>query len=734
MADGVPFGNYRLLRRLARGGMAEVFLARHVGVEGFERRVAIKRILPHLSESEEFRDMFLDEARLAAQLTHPNIVHIYDFGKFDDYYFIAMEYVDGIDLGRLIRQAKARPVPFEFAARILADVCSGLHYAHNVSDGQGRKLNLVHRDVTPQNVLVTYDGVVKLVDFGIAKAAWSAGRTRPGVVKGKFAYMSPEQVQGRTLDGRSDLFSAAICLYELITGVPLYRRDDVNAAMREIRDGKPIVPEKFRADVPDALTSILRRALATSRDQRYASAGAMQLDLERFLKESEALGTSQLLGEYVQREVPRPPDEDAAGPGTQAQPAGTQRQAAGTQRQAAGTQVQVAGTQSQHAGTQSQHAGTQSQERADTTRADPTPPPGALTEPLVDAEVSPALPVHAATDDSLELAITTPGRAPEDAPTKPVESPRRKPEPIDRPPSHTAVVPPLQASSRRAYVAAAVAAVTVITVGLIALHPWSSSQASMTTIDPTIGPGVSGNPATENSPRVPDPKTQNEPQNAAQTKPQNEPQNGTQNGTQNPPQNTAQTKTQNEPQNGTQTKTQNEPQNAAQTKTPGGAKTGTTAPVEDTAAPAALDVVSRPAGARVTVDGHELPKATPVRAQSLAAGTHRVSVERKGYLARELSVQLGAGEHRTLDVVLRAGQTRGHVPPRAAAGFLTVRTVPWSKVFEGSRLLGTTPLANVHLSEGSHALTFVNPDLPPVHKTVTVRAGEESRLSFELKK
>src|SRR5581483_5750785 len=126
--------------------------------------------------------------------------------------------------------------------------------------------------------------------------------------------------------------------------------------------------------------------------------------------------------EYVQREVPRPPDEDAAGPGTQAQPAGTQRQAAGTQRQAAGTQVQVAGTQSQHAGTQSQHAGTQSQERADTTRADPTPPPGALTEPLVDAEVSPALPVHAATDDSLELAITKPGRAPEDAPTKPVES------------------------------------------------------------------------------------------------------------------------------------------------------------------------------------------------------------------------------------------------------------------------------------------------------------------------
>src|SRR6476620_8823282 len=143
MADGVPFGNYRLQRRLARGGMAEVFLARLVGVEGFERRVALKRILPHLSESEEFRGMFLDEARLAAQLTHPNVVHIYDFGKVDDYYFIAMEYVDGVDIGRLIRQAKAKPVAFEYAARIFADVCSGLNYAHHVTDGAGRPLNLV---------------------------------------------------------------------------------------------------------------------------------------------------------------------------------------------------------------------------------------------------------------------------------------------------------------------------------------------------------------------------------------------------------------------------------------------------------------------------------------------------------------------------------------------------------------------------------------------------------------
>ena len=198
MSDGVPFGNYRLQRRLARGGMAEVFLARLIGVEGFERRVAIKRILPHLSESEEFRAMFLDEARLAAQLTHPNIVHIYDFGKVDDYYFIAMEYVDGVDLGRLIRAApRSGRCRSSWRRASSPTSAPGCTTRTTPSTPTGRKLDVVHRDVTPQNVLVTYDGVVKLVDFGIAKAQFAAGRTRPGVVKGKYAYMSPEQVEGQ---------------------------------------------------------------------------------------------------------------------------------------------------------------------------------------------------------------------------------------------------------------------------------------------------------------------------------------------------------------------------------------------------------------------------------------------------------------------------------------------------------------------------------------------------------
>ncbi len=662
MSDGVPFGNYRLQKRLARGGMAEVFLARLIGVEGFERRVAIKRILPHLSESEEFRGMFLDEARLAAQLTHPNIVHIYDFGKVDDYYFIAMEYVDGIDIGRLIRRAKERPVPFEVAARILADVCAGLQFAHNSVDSVGRALNVVHRDVTPQNILVTYDGVVKLVDFGIAKAAFAAGRTRPGVVKGKYAYMSPEQVEGKVLDGRSDVFSAGICLYELITGVPLFRRDDVTASMREIRDGKPILPEKHRRDVPDELIKIMRRALQTSRDNRYASASAMQTDLEKFLKGATALATAREVGEYLKRELPPQPDD--AQPTTSAQPAGTQRQ---PQKQR--TEVQV-----------SARPPTAMQPQAPP-RKDPTPPPVGILDDETRPHTRRTANGHAAhAVDEDELPTTPDGDR--DVPAMPSDMHL-----ADEPPtnerllpearsgkhgpkssSHTAVVPPLAHSPLRTYVAALVAGLTVAGVTVLVLRPWSGGKE----------------PVIVKVPAAPPPVVVEKPEPA--------------------------------------------PKEIAVEVPP--------VVVAQTTPPPTLDILSRPPGARVVVDGEQLRTATPIHAETFASGMHKVVVDKKGYQPRELAVQLGDGEHRTLDVELRPAPKRvvRVVQPKVALGYLTVRTVPWSKVFEGARLLGTTPLANVPLAEGTHTLTFVNPDLPPLKKAVTVRAGEEQRLSLELKR
>jgi serine/threonine protein kinase len=297
--------------------MAEVFLAVKTGPDGFERRVALKRILPHLSESPEFRTMFLDEARLAARLSHPHVVQVFDFGKVDDYSFIVMELVDGVDVGRLVEQPAgktATPVPFAIAARIFADVASGLAHAHGVG--------LVHRDVTPQNLLVSYDGIVKIVDFGIAKAAWQIGHTKPGVVKGKFAYLSPEQVDGRVLDGRSDVFSLGICLWETLTGAPLFRRDDARAAMRQIREGNgasfAAAARRRRPDLPEALERILSRALAIDVDERYEAAAERQEELERYVKSAAELATARKVGAFVSAVAPKVPlpDDEPAEDGT----------------------------------------------------------------------------------------------------------------------------------------------------------------------------------------------------------------------------------------------------------------------------------------------------------------------------------------------------------------------------------------------------------------------------------
>ena len=247
MSSGIPFGNYLLQRRIARGGMAEVFLAVQQGPEGFQRKVAVKRILPHLADIPQFQEMFLDEARLAAQLSHPNIAHIYEFGSFRENFYIAMEYIDGVDLGSVILQGLSSPLPLEHTARIVAEVCAALNYAHQLVDSDdGTPLGIVHRDISPQNIMVSFDGAVKVLDFGIAKAARHVERTQPGVVRGKFSYMSPEQVVGEQLDGRSDLFCAGIVLHELCAAAPLFPRTDAVAAMQKIRQEK-IPPPAGRA-------------------------------------------------------------------------------------------------------------------------------------------------------------------------------------------------------------------------------------------------------------------------------------------------------------------------------------------------------------------------------------------------------------------------------------------------------------------------------------------------------
>jgi eukaryotic-like serine/threonine-protein kinase len=267
---GVPatVGGYELLQRVAVGGMAEVFLARRVGPDGFEKRVALKRILPHLAKQQDFVAMFLDEAKLAAALDHPHIVHIHDFGRDGDAYYLAMEYVCGEDLSALWRRAKelGEPLPAGDVATILIAACDALEHAH----AQG----VVHRDVTPGNLLVSYDGVVKLADFGIAKsqAAASRAQTNVGTLKGKVPYMSPEQARARPLDRRSDLFSLGVVAWELLTGKRLFHRRSELDMLRAVQmsDVPPLA--SVRADIPAALAAAIETVLEHDVDNRWESA------------------------------------------------------------------------------------------------------------------------------------------------------------------------------------------------------------------------------------------------------------------------------------------------------------------------------------------------------------------------------------------------------------------------------------------------------------------------------
>jgi serine/threonine-protein kinase len=295
------FGKYTLLKRLATGGMAEIFLARQAGMGGFEKDVVVKRLLPEHAANQELVSMFLDEARIAANLTHPDIAQIFDLGTQGDSYYIAMELVHGVDLRRLCSQgiAEGNYLPLNHAVRIIAEVCDALAYAHARTDDQGRPLGIVHRDVSPTNILVTFEGGVKLVDFGIAKAANKVSVTRAGQIKGKFGYMSPEQVKGEEIDARSDLFAVGINLYEITLGRRLFRGETDLDTMRSIEECNIQRPREVDPNYPEGLERIVMKALARDRFQRYVTARDMQMALEDFLAEAGLRSTAGMLAEYM---------------------------------------------------------------------------------------------------------------------------------------------------------------------------------------------------------------------------------------------------------------------------------------------------------------------------------------------------------------------------------------------------------------------------------------------------
>lgn len=301
------FGKYELLHRVGVGGMAEVFVARTYGAQGFVKHVVIKRILPAFSQDEDFVHMFIDEARLAAKLQHANIVQIFDFDHVDGAYYIAMEWVDGVDLRAVGRHAQRRalPLPQTLAVHVGVETLKGLHYAHSRREG-GRPMGLVHRDISPHNLLLSFSGEVKVTDFGIAKAAALASATRSGMVKGKLAYMSPEQVRGESVDHRTDIYALGIVLWEVLAQRRLYQ--DVGSEgelMVRVRQGRVPDIAQVVPGLPTGLAAVIGRMLATDPNARYASADAALADLSAFAGVRDALEVEDYLRRLLPPEAQR---------------------------------------------------------------------------------------------------------------------------------------------------------------------------------------------------------------------------------------------------------------------------------------------------------------------------------------------------------------------------------------------------------------------------------------------
>lgn len=276
---------YRVIEKIASGGMAEVFRAESAGLEGFKKTVAIKRVLPHLSEKKQFIGMFLDEARLSAHLSHSNCVQVFDIGVGDNTYFIVMEYVDGADLKAIIELSKrtGRAIPPGVAALICVRICEGLAYAHELSDGKGKSLGIVHRDMSPPNVLITRHGEVKIVDFGLAKAHSQLEKSEPGIIKGKFSYLSPEAALGQPIDARTDVFAVGIILWELLAGRRLFLGDTDLETVRQVQAAKVPPIRQLNPAVSAELETVIAKSLARDPLQRYQTARDLGRDLNQVL-------------------------------------------------------------------------------------------------------------------------------------------------------------------------------------------------------------------------------------------------------------------------------------------------------------------------------------------------------------------------------------------------------------------------------------------------------------------
>jgi len=320
MAAGASINRYEVVRKIARGGMGEIYLARQIGFGGFAKDVVLKKIHDSFADDPQFVTMFLEEARIAAMLNHSNIVQIFGLGQRKKSYFIVMEYVQGLSLSRLLQRHQG-PLPVHFAVKIAADIAAGLQYAHDMRDSNGEPLNLVHRDVSPPNILTSISGDVKITDFGIAKVKWSTAQTRAGVVKGKYSYLAPEQVQGNKASRQSDLYSIGLNLYEMTTANRAYPVGDPIHVLRSVASGSFRSPLEHVPDYPKDLLAVLNKALDPDPDQRYAECSYLYEDLMALLDRWGTPVTPSRLGRFIQQAMdvkwkptPKPPHPLSAAP------------------------------------------------------------------------------------------------------------------------------------------------------------------------------------------------------------------------------------------------------------------------------------------------------------------------------------------------------------------------------------------------------------------------------------
>ncbi|MBK8479776.1 MAG: protein kinase [Proteobacteria bacterium] len=312
---GSDFAGYSIVRHIGGGGMAQIYLAKTRGLAGFEKYLALKVMNAEYANEDRFIRMLINEAKIAVGLSHVNIAQIFDLGVFDGVYYIAMEYVDGVDVLELVNglHSRGQRVPLEAVAHIGRQICSGLYYAHTRKNRQGKPLNIVHRDVSPQNVLVSRAGEVKVVDFGIAKAVGLTSKTQAGVIKGKVNYMAPEQVLSRPADARSDIFAVGIVLWEMLTSQMVYAADDINDLAAKVRKAEIEPPSSVRKDIPPVLDQIVMRALQRKASDRYPSAHELQIELTKYLSSTAPDYGGSHLAKLVEQVAPHESAVEATG-------------------------------------------------------------------------------------------------------------------------------------------------------------------------------------------------------------------------------------------------------------------------------------------------------------------------------------------------------------------------------------------------------------------------------------